>query len=54
MGYKWLRMPEIISLIREEMDAGIKSLDPLAIRVIGKLLLSNLTTPHTRLQVSVR
>ena len=52
MGYRWLRDPEVVALIREELNAEVRSLGPLAVSVLRELLLCDRTPASTRLQAA--
>ena len=49
MAYKWLRNPDIIALLRDELDAQIRELGPLAVSVIKEIMLDPNASPQTRL-----
>ena len=52
MGYKWLRHPDVLKLVRDEIDSQLRSLGPSAIRTIRELMESELTPPQTRLSAA--
>lgn len=49
VAYKWLRNPEIVALLKEELDAHIRELGPLAVSVIKEIMLDPGASPQTRL-----
>jgi hypothetical protein len=51
-GYKWAHHPDIIPLIRREIDGRLRDIAPVAIRVIEELMLSQDVPPQTRLSAA--
>ena len=52
MGYRWLRTPEVAAMIREELDANLKTLGPAAVAVLHELLENPETPPQVRLSAA--
>lgn len=49
VAYKWLRNPEIIAMVKEEIDVAMRALGPSAVSVIRDLMLDPDAPPRTRL-----
>lgn len=49
MGYKWLKNTDILALIREELDARLRDLGPVAVDVVRQVMLDPAASPQTRL-----
>ena len=52
VAYKWLRNPEIIVLIRKEIDSRMRGLAPVAIEVIQAIMIDPKTPANTRLNAA--
>ncbi|GHF13856.1 hypothetical protein GCM10017044_04930 [Kordiimonas sediminis] len=49
VAYKWLRNPQIVNLIKKEIDLALRDLGPAAVSVIRDLMTDPDTPPRTRL-----
>lgn len=49
VAYRWLRNPDIIALLRDELDTHIRELGPLAVSVVRDIMLDLDAPPQTRL-----
>lgn len=49
VGYKWLRHAAVVSLIREELDALMRELSPIAISVLRRIMEDEKVSSATRL-----
>jgi phage terminase small subunit len=52
MDDKWLRDKRVVAMIREAMEDRLKALEPLTIKVIKDIMLSEHASPRTRLQAA--
>lgn len=49
VAYKWLRNTDVLSLIRNELDARLRDLGPVAVDVLRELMMDPAVSPQTRL-----
>lgn len=52
VAYKWLRNPDIIVLIRKEIDSRMRGLAPVAVEVIHAIMIDPKTPANTRLNAA--
>lgn len=52
MGYKWLRSPAVIELIRQEVDSRMRELAPTAVSVINEVMSDPEVAPQVRLSAA--
>lgn len=52
MGYRWLRDPHVVQMIRDAMNDQLKSLGPVALRVIQDVLMSSTHRPASGCKLS--
>jgi hypothetical protein len=52
VAYKWLRNTEVLALIRNEIDARLKDLGPIAVDVMRQVMMDERTPPQTRLSAA--
>lgn len=52
MGYRWLRSPDVLAMIRDELDNGLKALGPASIAVMRDLLADPATPPQVKVSAA--